>query len=352
MANQHIANKKRGSFILIKLPLKRENMIKNKNILMLLLLSCLSAGCIKQSRKVGQENLKREASFYQLSDSSYISDVRGIVASNNKFYITDYIRNQCFILDKNLKLTRTLGSGGKGPGEFIGASTVNVFQDTIYIINDGKKSIEIYDINGYLGSLYPTISGAYLKNSRFVKNKKGLYFSNVNKGGSITNLSSHGEIKNFGFLKQYSTEKETYIKNTKHLLNYKQNIIAVSNNRLEIEMYNNEGIITTKLNFENLALMKDRMNLISKEKNIENSYYELIPDAYVFNDNLYLLLTTNKREIVDTNKILEIRINNNNLEIARILSLGEGWFTSFCVTKKHILAYDGQNSKMVMFKLN
>ncbi|MDE5417930.1 6-bladed beta-propeller [Labilibaculum sp. DW002] len=297
-------------------------------------------------------SLKRDTSFYKLSDSTYFSDVRGIVASNNKFYFTDYKRNQILILNKDLKLIRTLGSGGKGPGEFIGAAHITIFQDTLYILNDGKQSIEVYDKNKYISTIKPTISSAYLPNTSFVKNKNGLYLSNVSMGTSIVKLSSLGKIKKIGLVQQYRTKKETYVKNKKHLLNNKENIIAVSDNKLNIEIYNSEGVILNKLNFENIAILKDRMTLINKETPRENGYYELISYAYIFNDKLYLLLTTNKGVKVNTNNILEIKINNNNFEITRILSLGKGWFTSFCVTENQILAYDGQNGEMVKFKLN
>lgn len=333
-------------------PYKNVYMNNQKIVIWLLFVCFLITSCGKQSIKVKQQYLDRDTSFYNLSDSSYISDVRGIVEFDDDFYFTDYNRNQCVVLDKEYKVSHILGSGGKGPGEFIGASMVNVFQDSIYIINDGKMSIEIYNKNRYISTIYPSVSGNYLKNARFIKNCNGLYFSNVNNGCSITKLSSNGEIINFGLLKQYRTEKETYIKNTKHLLVFKQNIISISNNSLNLEMYNSEGILINKLNFENIEIMKDRLKFISNKKIAENSYYELIPDAYIFNNNIYLLLTTNNGSKVETKNVLEIQIESNNFKLSRLLRLDEGWYNTFCVTKSQILAYDGKNREMVVFNLN
>lgn len=324
------------------------NMINQKNIIKLLFACCiLIAGCANESKEIKTVTLEREISLNQLSDSTYITYVMGMVESNNKLYLTDYKRDQILILDKDLKLINTLGSAGKGPGEFVGASHITIFQDTLFIFNEGKNSIEVFDESKHLNTISPEIHSYSLV--RFVRNRNGLYLSSVSKENSIIRFSSEGEIKNFGLLKQYNTEKETRIKNCKHILNYKENIIAVSNNRLNIEMYNSEGIILNEFNFDNIAIMKDRVDLINKHKS-SNSSYILVRDAYIFNNKLYLLLVTNKGTKVESNKILEIDINN--YEITRILNLGEGWFSSFCVTKNYIIAYDSHNATVVKFSLN
>lgn len=93
------------------------NMINQKNIIKLLFACCiLITGCANESKEIKTVTLERETSLNQLSDSTYITDVMGMVESNNKLYLTDYKRSQVFILDQNLKLINTLGSAGKGPG--------------------------------------------------------------------------------------------------------------------------------------------------------------------------------------------------------------------------------------------
>jgi hypothetical protein len=317
--------------------------MKKIKYISVLLYALLVYACTNKINSPEEVSLQKISEIAQLSDTTFISDVRSIYYNKNKFYLSDYKRNQIIILDQKLKFINTIGNTGNGPGELNGASQLYVDNDTLYVINDGKNAIEVFINEKYTNTiLFPNMNHL-ASTKRFSKYKGKIYISNVssNNNSSIVSFDSQDRMIPFGVLHKYNTPKETIIKNEKHILTYKDKIISISDNVPKIEMYDAKGILITEFDYGDVNLIKEFMTFTNKQKSAENSYFVLVSDAYIFADNLYLMILSLENNKVKSNKILEIKINDNAFKINRILNLGDDWYQSICITNNQLIASNG-----------
>lgn len=323
--------------------------MKKIKYIVVLLYVLLVYACTNKINSPEEVSLQKISEIAQLSDTTFISDIRSIYYNKNKFYLSDYKRNQIIILDQKLKFINTIGNTGKGPGELNGASQLYVDNDTLYVINDGKNAIEVFINEKYTNTiLFPNMNHLAIT-KRFSKYKDKIYISNVSSNNSsIVSFDSQDRMIPFGVLHKYNTPKETIIKNEKHILTYKDKIISISDNVPIIEMYDAKGVLITEFDYGNVNLIKEFITFTNKQESSENSYFVLVSDAYIFSDNLYLMVLSLENNKVKSNKILEIKINEKAFKINRILNLGDDWYQSICITNNQLIA---SNGIITIFKL-
>ncbi|MCG8307103.1 MAG: 6-bladed beta-propeller [Cytophagales bacterium] len=297
-----------------------------------------------------EETLKIDTLIQQLTDSTFLSDIRSIHYSNNRFFISDYKRDQIIILDNDLRLLKALGRKGRGPGELLGVSQLFVNNDTIFSLNDGKRSIELFDTNKYLKTIRPSTSVRLDARYRFFTYESDIYFAIANESFSICkyNLLSDS-VFNFGEVKQFRTPKETRIKNHRHLLKYRDFLIAVPNCQPVIEMYGLDGELLDQFDLSDIHLVNDLLVYVKSQELAENSYVVFFSDAYIYKDRLLIqILTIGGNNKPSNNKILELKVTPSDIQPQRILNLGKGWFEPICVTENHIVAFKS-NMELVRF---
>ncbi len=322
--------------------------MKIKAKLLCVFFSAILFSCSKNTR-IDISKLKKEKVVNQLSDSTFIYDVRAILNYGEDIYLSDYKRNQVIVLDKSLELKNTLGSAGKGPGEFIGASQLFIDKDTIYVMNDGHRTVEVFDFSQHLKTISFPKEIRLSTQKKFVKSNKYFYLSNVNIDGSISRYNPYdNDIKQFGLIENYRSEKETRIKNSKYILKYKDFIISVSDNKPKLEMYNMLGNFILEFDYRHIKSVSNTMDFIEKQKEEENSYYEFVSDAYLFSNKLYLLILSYNGNKMLSNKVLEINMSETGFKASRLLDLGSDWYESICITDGVLWA---SNGALVKFKL-
>ena len=101
--------------------------------------------CSSNDKKIQKIVLQEDIKIEEFSDSTFFSDIRSISYSDSFYYLTDYSRDQFFVLNQNFKLLKTLGQKGQGPGEFLGAAHLCVVGDSVFILNDMQKTFEVFD---------------------------------------------------------------------------------------------------------------------------------------------------------------------------------------------------------------
>ena len=306
--------------------------------------SLLTISC-NDKKEISQVTLEKVVEIDQLGDSTFISDVRSLDVYNDKIYLTDYQANQVFVLNSEFELLNTMGGPGRGPGEFMGAEGVAVFQDTVYVINDGKQSFELYDEDGHIQTI--AISGSRLApGKRFLISENGLFFSTRNANENINSYKNGRIIDTFGSPGETGSEIASRVKNQRHILGFHNRIIAVSDSRPEIETYDTKGNFISRFNYNEVKGIKQTM---AAQPKAENSYIEIVTDAFLNSGNLYLLVLTTDEGEKDLNKVLELEIQEEGFEVNRILDLGEGWFSSFVVNDNYLVA--SKAGSLVKYKL-
>ena len=320
-------------------------------ILIIFICSLIQDSCNISKSDILEVELQKELVVSQLSDSTFLSDVRSMFL-DRYLYITDYSRDEIIIIDDSLNLLKTLGRKGMGPGEFLGASHLFLYHDTITVANDSKQCIEFFDLNRHLKTInFPEGMGL---NSRFkfcIKDQR-IYASFPTQNNSIVWFNPvSGESDRIGELFECSTDKLTYIRNNNHLFPYRNNLIAVSDNIPIVKLYTGSGKIITEIDYSEIEGVKQRLLFIKAQRETPQSYYNLVSDAYIYKNQLYLLLYTNKYNTVYCNSVLSINIDNNLFSLEKVYHLGEGWYSSFCIGENVLWAFNA-NKNLVKFSIN
>jgi len=323
-----------------------------KNLLCLTLLMIpLVMSCGNRGNELPIQALKKEKSIDRLSDSSFFSDIRSAAFHKGKFIISDYGQNKVIVLDSKLELEKTLGSEGKGPGELQGASQVCIYRDSIFIINDYKRTIEVFSPDNHVRTIEPPQSLGLSSFVRFCLHNDQIFLANYHPTASISALSLHSDsITWFGNLKKYGTERETRIKNKRNLHATAGRIIAVPNCQPKIEMYNMEGTLLSEFDARSIGLVNRYVQSIEKEKQGENSYSIIFFDSYVFENQLFVLTASlDENDEAQCNTIIHFEVANSEILPKQILLLGKGWFNPICANGEVILTINRKTDELSLY---
>lgn len=305
------------------------------NIIFIIIIICYSS-C--RNQKIPEMYIKAAVTMDRLNDSSYLSDVRSIYF-DKYLYITDYDRDQILILNGEGGLLKTLGSKGKGPGEFLGAAHVFVYNDTIIVFNDGKSSFDFFDFDNHLKTVRLPESYSYSSSFRFFFRKGRLFLSSVSDSNSIFSFDINTlSSEHFGDLFLFTNPTQTRIRNSRHLFGTENYILAVSDNMPIVEKYDYSGNKLETLNYSRIPLVRKRIEEIRSKIQTPNSYGNLLHDAYLEKNKLYLLLYTNKEKI-SCNDVMVIDLSKQKMYCKEIINLGYGWYNSICISNDILYAF-------------
>jgi hypothetical protein len=309
------------------------------------------SSCLSHNNELHITNCKKVKSIDHLSDSSFFSDVRCMVATENSIYFSDYKRSQIIELKKDdLSVEMITGTYGIGPAELDGVDKFCLKQDTIFAGNDGKRSIDMF-VNGvFLKSfkLPEQIRTASLS-LRFSVEKNTLYLSasaNINPVAGFD--YKNYRVKNIGTPFVFSDPVRQRVRNNRHLLLYNDTVlVSISDNMPIIEVFDLEGKLINKYDYSKISVIEKRNKYTSEKQKLDgpNSYYLLVEDVYISGNHLFLLIYTGESG-TSCNTILVFNINNILMKPERIIDFGEVWFDSFCVQGDKIWASDVKTSSI------
>jgi len=318
----------------------------------LIIIICLAISCKNNKNEMISIKLDEILTINQFSDSTFFSDIRSMYYHEEKYYISDYNRSQIFILDNNFKLIKTIGRKGEGPGELNGSAQLYVNSDTITVMNEGKSSFEKYtSIQKHISTvIYPNFISS--NSERFFEYNRCLYFGISTAENTICKYNySANRLEMFGKSRKYHTEMETRIKNHRHLSKYGKFIISVPDCQPIIEQYDFEGKLINIFDFSTIKPVSRTLEFIRESKQIENSYFVLNSDIYIYKNSLFVLITNQENEKnVNNNKIIEFKILDDKIVPNRILHLGNGWFNTFCVSEHGIGTFNATSGNLILYR--
>jgi hypothetical protein len=142
-----------------------------KSIYYILLSSCLLFSCQKGKEHIqsGDEdiaiqhikwksqkdfdikNLVESIQYIPLEDNaeSIFASIDKLVIENNRIYILDISGTKSlFVFDMEGKFLHKIGTQGEGPGEYTNYINFDVFDNEVYVYDNAKRQMLIYDENG------------------------------------------------------------------------------------------------------------------------------------------------------------------------------------------------------------
>ena len=313
--------------------------------------------CAEEKQKQKITLLKKVKTFDQLSNGALLSDVRCMAFYKDFIYMSDSNSSELYQLNaENFSLNQVIGKAGNGPGELNGLSDFFIDNDYIYLTNDFNRSFEIYNNDKYIKTLKIF--------SEFTNIRFGFRFFTKNENIYITHSPSLSPIVEFNFKEKkflkkgkpfvFELDNLNKIRNNTNLLKFKEKTISISDNMPIIKVYDEDLKLEKEISIDFIEEIKKTLkhiNLNQFELD-DSSYMELIKDAYIYGNKLYILI--NSYEPYRSDKVLMFELENeNNLKFKSIFQLDKNSvYKSICSNNNQLIAFNYHTGSIDVFNLN
>ncbi len=294
------------------------------------------------------------------SDSTFFGLVMDIHSEGRLIFLADYKNSQVLCLDEDYNLIKTYGTEGNGPGEFRGILGARIFDEKLYILDEGHQEIKVLNRSGdhlmTLDSIMPyrgdfVVVDSLLYGSTFDLSYPPLFISKFVGHEKFTKFyGSHIRMAEGVNLKR---ERNFMISK------WEDQIIAIGENDPVIERYDLNGRLSNILDLSHLSYFEDYLRSIKeKQKTDKKGIASFIVGSEIKDNMLYLLLAGfNAKDVKDeSNHILVCEINEDEVKPLELLKLAtdngnEAWYYSFTVLGNKLVAFDAFSYELHEFEL-
>lgn len=332
--------------------------MKLKFYLILLLILTLFVACNRETKI--QKELKLLTQKSLLEDSSFISFPKEISIYKKMYYIPDSDNYRILVLDSNLNLVKSIGSSGKGPGEFTAVTNIFILNDSIYAYDPNKNRIIVFYIDGsFIREIMPEYAN-YLTKFCVIGDKIYTCFPYSEKPIIVMDLNGKF-IRSFGKLSNKSGNVEKFTNNRWDVLTNGKNIITINLNDPMIDIYNLNGTLLKRIDLtDNKAFLSEyeyKENFFKKNpEKKRNTTIRILKDTYLDGDNIFLLYHEKINGETFAKKFLIYNYKNNTISESINFVSEEGkeldYISSFGVKNDTILVFDMTTEKLVKYKIN
>ena len=303
------------------------------------------------------EIIKIEPSFIieELNDSCFFKDIKYMCEFDNSLYISDEYNGRLLVIDNNMNLTNIIGRNGNGPGDFWGIGCVNIYNDTIFVVDAGNLRVNKFSIDGkYVGN--STISDYSTTINNFIVDNAGyFYFSSFIEDQPIVKYDNNlYKIKVFGHKAIEEHNIETKAAN-RFLLQYFQNdILTMQTDYPIINKYDKDGFFVGSYMLEQ-SLFKSRLffkkQQITKDPENRKKTYNIFRSIAILHNKLFVLYIDHYNENIFCNKIAELEYKDDNFIINRVYQLSQSndWFQSICFFNGKLFAFNGSKASFFIY---
>ena len=322
--------------------------LKLSNIILTVIFFLSLISCQKE-RQLQLETVKyKQLSFVEgWGDSIFLSKVRDLQFYENRLYISDQYLSQVMETNQYFILNRFIGRQGPGPRDFVSIESIALEDSFLYVFDMGHSAVLCFDQKGEFRGKYALLNDRIYMPYRFFVDDSCLYVSTAEKEGLFLEVNMRiGTESHCGKRKDFGEELPNRIRNSRHLLNFEDKCITVSDNIPIVEIYDLKSKqMVDSLDFSDIDYIKK--DLI-KNENIRklNSYTKIVSDAYVDGNYLYVLLfgTGSSGEVL-SNEILKIELSPI-LEKKEIIQLPGTNYLHICVNQDSIYAYNRKEARV------
>ena len=231
--------------------------------------------------------------------------------------------------------------------DFVSIESIALEDSFLYVFDMGHSAALCFDQKGEFRGKYALLNDRIYMPYRFFVDDSCLYVSTAEKEGLFLEVNMRiGTESHCGKRKDFGEELPNRIRNSRHLLNFEDKCITVSDNIPIVEIYDLKSKqMVDSLDFSDIDYIKK--DLI-KNENIRklNSYTKIVSDAYVDGNYLYVLLfgTGSSGEVL-SNEILKIELSPI-LKKKEILQLPGTNYLHICVNQDSIYAYNRKEARV------
>lgn len=257
-------------------------------------------------------------------------------------------------MDKDLKLVRTIGKSGEGPGELFGINQFAINDSSIAVINGGNYRINIFKTNGTLLKEYALVNQVIYFHTlyRFLYNGTKLIGCSSLPDSPLTIYDiDTGKQVLFGEGYKYHSPIQNAIRNGRFISLFKNSYMVVSDNMPFIEIYDRStNQLINKYNYSSVNCVNESLKAIENQKEqYENSYSNLCEDVYIDNENLYILVA-NFKDKYFVNEIIRFKLSPQIVPTA-IIKLPGNIYSTFCISDTLLYAYNSSKNTLEKYTM-
>lgn len=299
------------------------------------------------------------------NSNMYLLGVNTIINHYGKIILCQRESKTLTILNEEYHLLHSFGREGYGPGEFVNPISCAVDDSlNFYVFNDGNKSFQIYNRTGQFSSSFSELDGG-LVFDRFAIHENRLFYSSGINPLLISDLNNTSSASVYGekYDYEYLNSSEENIRNQRHVfITDENNILTIGASEPIIEIFSMDGLLLNRYDFSFIPAVKSRLDYRDQkyQKNPEirnNTVFDLIEDAYYFDNRLYALHYENDiNGKVSCNKVISFKITENKIEIENHFLLKnehENYLEAIGIIKNGtaLLGFDVHSQSLIEYSL-
>ena len=295
-------------------------------------------------------------------EQGFISQVGCMALEGARIFLSDYINNRLLVIDEGFNFIAEIGTGGQGPGELMGANYFAIYQDQIFVYNDGARRLEAFTLAGeFLKSIPCTVNpGA----SHFLVTNDTIYMSTPWTENPITAYDLDGnQVLAFGKFRDKPTLMQRNAANVAHLALMEiagtPRIISALVGNPYIDLYSLEGTLLNTFDLGGNKYLRQRS--LFREAKIKESpesregTFIFFRDLYVQNNRLFLLIQG--ADGTRTNKILQLKVSEVSAEVEKVLVMefDQPYFAAmtFCINpSEEVYLFDNVSDQLQKYVRN
>lgn len=308
-------------------------------------------GLISCNKTYRLENRKLDVAraIDNVSDSIYFSDICSLSCIGDTLFFIDQNKARIYVLCDNFNGCKFWGEAGHAGNEFNYLAGVHPCDDRVYAFDGGRQVIFIYDMEGNLLCQYQLRDDAMFFSSGLRCIIKGNQLIGggytVDNGCLTINMADHQVIK-WGNVFEFKLKKQAMFRNSRHLFQLNNTYFAVSDNLPIIEVYDEKYDLISTYNYSNIDVVDSRLKKLAQVKEEEKSYSILCSDAYLYRQSLYLLIADFDDGGYNVNKLIEMKLDGDQIIPNKVFNLPGKIYSSFCINEKGVFAYNVSDSRL------
>lgn len=292
---------------------------------------------------------KIESSIDTLPDSTFMSGVIKMQIVDNYIYFIEKNSRQLIKLDIDFNNNERIGQWGMGPQELVEPRNFFIFNNNYYIIDIGAEAIKEFSATNKFISSNKVKS---FSEQRVFVNDEYLYMAFFDRGLetcfsriNITNNDNNWTVKPFGNSFDFGNRQQNIIRNKRELLHSNDYFYSISDNIPVIEKYNIKSDNKVEsFDYSFVPIIKDNLEVIKSKIQGANSYIAFVRDAYIHNDDIYILVSRQGDEFT-ANTILQISLEPS-LELISIYQLPGEVYSTFCIYNNFFYAFNNKTASI------
>lgn len=330
-------------------------MANNRKIHLLtaLFLCFLLAGCDigNRSSRIPIADLVLDTTFHEFCDTFFITpNIKCMDCTDDFLYYTDYKQGLVMVDRKTYAIT-SVGTHGQGPGELLGPSQFyRAGNDSIYIMNEGKHSVDLF-VKGIYTASYPFPASAVMTfNTRFFVDKETIYHTVIHKKHPVSRFgqdSCHYLAEHTAFDKP-----ERGRHTTKHLVRRDSTFFLIGAVYPTLEEYSMDGMLMQQFDLSVIPEINQMMRQYREGSSDPRRYFTVIQDVCYEGGYLYLLTGMLTDGEYSCRLLVGIDVSSKDWYYRKKLRLAGKVYDTFCIGTDRLYAHDPSRSCIDVFSFD